>query len=414
MPEFFTSEMAETTKSTEDPYFKGGVMSPNSKRTFSEMRYAPPPVPPKQKLILDELSFEQCFLRCVICKEKYDMKLRSPRLLPCHHTFCLSCILAIYERQEYHRQSLAPISTDDSTSMAIALQVSCPNCGGSFISTLAGLKELTTDHRIVQLMDFVGHTDKQVVTFCPNHALQPLNFFCEKCVQPICRDCTVLDHKECSKEEAVIDLTKAKEKYAPTLDEGVTKLAEETKSLAEKKADCQKALESCQEGDDSLTKSIKEMFDKIRKALNEREQEILDMTNSNPAKSKESIEAKLNKLSEKEKEVEGIKQEIKKAKNADTVQEMFLVYKKIREYQTEPGVSKEDLEKDDQPTSTFVARDESTLLHRISNFGEIKSSQTNGFSSSSNYSPYLSTTPRYTSYTPSSYSSRYSTRSYKY
>lgn len=342
------------------------------------------------------------------------MKLRSPRLLPCHHTFCLSCILAIYERQEYHRQSLAPISTDDSTSMAIALQVSCPNCGGSFISTLAGLKELTTDHRIVQLMDFVGHTDKQVVTFCPNHALQPLNFFCEKCVQPICRDCTVLDHKECSKEEAVIDLTKAKEKYAPALDEGVTKLAEETKSLAEKKADCQKALESCQEGDDSLTKSIKEMFDKIRKALNEREQEILDMTNSNPAKSKESIEAKLNKLSEKEQEVEGIQQEIKKAKNADTVQEMFLVYKKIREYQTEPGVSKEDLEKDDQPTSTFVARDESTLLHRISNFGEIKSSQTNGFSSSSNYSPYLSTTPRYTSYTPSSYSSRYSTRSYKY
>lgn len=319
----------------------------------------------------------------------------------------------MYERQEYHRQSLAPVSGDDTGGMAIALPVTCPTCCSNFISTLNGLKELTTDHRIVQLMDFVGLTDKQVITFCPNHALQPLNFFCEKCIQPICRDCTVLDHKECSKEQSVIDLTNAKEKYLPALDEGMTTMNEEVKSLAEKKADCQKALESSKEGDDTLTKSIKETFEKIRKALNEREQEILDMTDST-GKSKESIESKLTKLTDKEKEVEEILQGIENAKKSGTVQEMFVVYKKIRDYETESAITKEDVQNSDQPSSTFIARDENTLLSRISNFGEIKSSQSNGYSSSSSYSSYLGSSSRYTSYTPSSYSSRYSTRNYKY
>ena len=274
------------------------------------------------------------------------------------------------------------------------------------------------DHRIVQLMDFVGHTDKQTVSFCPNHTLQPINFFCEKCIQPICRDCTVLDHKECSEGQVVIDLANAKEKYTPTLDEGIKKMNEEAKSLFEKKEDCQKALENCQKGDDSLTQSIKDSFDKIRKAVNDREQEILKMANGNGGNSKESIEEKLKKLSEKEHEVEEILEDIDKAKNSEIVQEMFRVYKKVNEYATEQGIQKEDLQKSDQPSATFNARDESTLLTRISKYGDLQSTQTqsNGYGSTSSLysgsSSYVSSS-RYTSYTPS-YSTRYTPRTYKY
>ena len=29
---------------------------------------------------------------CVICQEEFDLELRQPKMLDCHHTFCLSCL----------------------------------------------------------------------------------------------------------------------------------------------------------------------------------------------------------------------------------------------------------------------------------------------------------------------------------
>lgn len=346
---------------------------------------------------------------------------RCPRLLPCHHAFCLACLLHVYQREEDYRQSLAPISSTTTSNMAFAVSISCPTCSANFISTLEGLKQLTTDHRIVQLMDFVGATDKQTITFCPNHALQPLNFFCEKCVQAICRDCTVLDHKLCAQDLLVIDLTSATEKYIPALDEGVTSMSDEAKSLTEKAAECQQAMENCQKGDDTLTKSIKESFAKLRKALDEREQEILDMT-GNPVKCTEVITNKIAKLSEKATEVGEISEAINKAKTTGKVQEMFLVFKRIREYETECGIDLDELQKNDQPPSTFNKRDEQTILSKISNYGEIQSSlkKSNGYSSSSGSgytsgSSYMSNSSVYSTYSPSPYTSqRYAPRTYKY
>ena len=29
---------------------------------------------------------------CVICQEEFDLELRQPKMLDCHHTFCLQCL----------------------------------------------------------------------------------------------------------------------------------------------------------------------------------------------------------------------------------------------------------------------------------------------------------------------------------
>jgi hypothetical protein len=81
------------------------------------------------------------------------------------------------------------------------------------MTTEESLQKLPTDHRVVQLMDFVRHTDRYTVTFCSKHHLQPLNFFCEPCVKPVCRDCTVLDHKEANG-HLVMDLEEVQESRA--------------------------------------------------------------------------------------------------------------------------------------------------------------------------------------------------------
>ena len=135
---------------------------------------------------------------------------------------------SVFQKEAAYRQSLAPVS---GSGVPYALSISCPTCSASLITTEEGLQQLTTDHRVVQLLDFIGSTDKQTVDYCSSHASQPLNFFCEVCVKPVCRDCTVIDHKKCSEKQMVLDIDSAVQKYKPVLDKGIKEMEEEAKSL---------------------------------------------------------------------------------------------------------------------------------------------------------------------------------------
>lgn len=401
-------------KTTEDPTFKGGVMSPNSKRTYAEMCNASPPVAViKQKIILDEESFEKSFLRCVVCREKYNMTNRSPRLLPCHHTFCMSCIMAVYMKEIAYRQSLVSVP---STNMIFAVSTACPSCKANFITTEDGLRQLTTDHRIVQLMDFLGNTDRQTISYCPIHTTQPLNFFCEKCIQHVCRDCTIIDHKACSGDKLVVDISAAISKYTSALENGLKDLCVETASLKEKKQTCEEALKTIQKTDDGIINEIKELFERLRKAVNDREQELLDMATTGPNRSSEDcVNEKIQKLCEKEKVVSELIKGIERAKQSGNVQELFIVYDHLRNYESEPPLDLEELQKKSQTTSKFDARDKSSLIARISNVGVIQQIDKGSESSHSTHGlSNISSSSSYASYNVPSYStSVYAPRTYK-
>ena len=49
----------------------------------------------KRNLVVDEAAFEEQFLRCHICREKYDQTDKMPKSLPCNHTFCLPCLTQV-------------------------------------------------------------------------------------------------------------------------------------------------------------------------------------------------------------------------------------------------------------------------------------------------------------------------------
>lgn len=413
--------MATAEKNVEYKTFKGGVMSPTSKQTFAELRQHPPVIT-TQKLIFDEESFEQSFLKCSICHERYNHADKSPRLLPCHHSFCFACITKCFQKEAAYRQSLAPLA---SSGMPYALSISCPSCSNPFITTEEGLKQLTTDHRIVQLLDFIGSTDKQMVDYCASHATQPLNFFCELCIKPICRDCTVIDHKTCSDKQMVFDINSALQKYGPVLDKGVKEMEEEAKDLKEKRETCESAVEKMNTGHTDVCKEITDMFDRLRKALNDREQELLDMALSNSGKGKEAIEDKIKLLKEKEATVQDNIKSLQKAKADGKVKEMFSVHQKVREYKNEEPITIPEVSAGDQSNCTFSGRDESTLTSRISNFGDISVSTSRSERSySSSSSPYTdgysAGSSRYSGstdtsrYTGSVYSSRYIPRTYRY
>ena len=49
----------------------------------------------RRNLIFDEERFEETFLKCLICREAYNDKEKIPKMLPCHHTFCLDCLCQV-------------------------------------------------------------------------------------------------------------------------------------------------------------------------------------------------------------------------------------------------------------------------------------------------------------------------------
>ena len=367
-----------------------------------------PPIITAHKLIFDEESFEQSFLKCALCHERYNLFEKSPRLLPCHHSFCFECIQKCFQKEAAHRQSLAPVS---GSGVPYALSISCPTCSASLITTEEGLQQLTTDHRVVQLLDFIGTTDKQTVDYCSSHASQPLNFFCEICVKPVCRDCTVIDHKKCSEKQMVFDIDSAVQKYRPVLDKGIKEMEEEAKSLKEKRETCETAVEKAKTGDTDICKEITDVFEKLRKALDDREQELTDMALSHSGKGSENIEEKIKLIKEKEALVNETIASLQQAKAAGEVKEMFSIHQKVREYKKEAPITISEIDKSDQSSCTFSGKDDSTLVSRISNFGDISVSSTRserGYSSS--YSNGYSSSR----YNGSSYSSRYIPRTYRY
>ena len=171
-------------------------------------------------------------------------------------------------------------------------------------------------------------------------------------------------------------------------------------------------------GNTDICKEIKDVFEKLRKALDDREHELLDMAQSHSGKGSENIEEKIKLIKEKETLVNETIGSLQQAKAVGKVKEMFSIHQKVREYKKEEPISISEIHTSDQSSCTFSGKDDSTLISRISNFGDISvsstrsersysSSYSNGYSSRYNGGS-SDTTSRY------AYSSRYIPRTYRY
>lgn len=227
----------------------------------------------------------------------------------------------------------------------------------------------------------------------------------------------------------VFDINSAVQKYGPVLEKGITEMEDEAKSLKQKRGTCETAVEKMKTGHTDVCKEIREVFQKLRKAVNDREQELIDLAISHSGKGTDTTEEKIKMLKEREALVEENIKLLQKAKVDGKVKEMFSAHQKVREYKNESPITVTDVQTSDQSKCTFSGKDESTLVSKISNFGDISVSSSRserGYSSFTN--GYLSSTSRYSTtadtsryggtsdssrYT-GSYSSRYIPRTYRY
>lgn len=227
----------------------------------------------KRNLVLDEEIFEDTFLKCLVCRENYDENEKVPKMLPCHHTFCLDCLQQMFRVEGQFRQTLTSVYR----SMPVAVKISCPSCRDGIIASALEIKNLPNDHTVLELAAFIKHTGRAKVSYCAKHQLQPMNFFCDPCMQPVCCDCTVIDHKE-PNGHIIISVDEAMKRYSPAINNTLLVIDAEIKSMEEKRHTLEMAFENVERIQLELAVQIRQTFDRFRDAVDERERELFNLS----------------------------------------------------------------------------------------------------------------------------------------
>lgn len=321
-----------------------------------------------RNIIIDEEGFIETFLKCLICRELYDDIVRPPKLLHCHHSLCLRCILLIFQKEAEYRKSLTPAYSE----LPTAVTVICPTCRTNFITTRDGIRELPTDHRIIQLIDFVSHTERYTTDFCPQHRFQPINFFCELCCTYICRDCTIVDHQE-ALGHSVVDFEGAIKKYVLILDKAVKEMNSEKDAIKEKHKAVEDAIGNLDKEEGRVTDEIKETFAKLRKILEEREQEVLQMAKKEVGNEKNKLKEKLSEMDKRTEELDQNIHEIEKAKEDGKLENLYRKSRGYSSYRSEPVTQVREIDEGVVAKFSFNSRDENTLSNKLQNFGDVSS-----------------------------------------
>ncbi|CAH1227756.1 TRIM2 [Branchiostoma lanceolatum] len=130
--------------------------------------------------ILSQISGD--FLECTICLEPF----KDPKILPCLHTFCKGCLEKFIAKQE-------EVAT---CGCVVCEEFLCDECDRAHRRS-----KRTRNHEIIEVAELKEHlitktssVKSRSLPMCPKHEDEKLKFYCETCLNPICRDCTVLQH----------------------------------------------------------------------------------------------------------------------------------------------------------------------------------------------------------------------------
>ncbi|XP_078583724.1 E3 ubiquitin-protein ligase TRIM71-like [Branchiostoma floridae x Branchiostoma japonicum] len=284
-------------------------------------------------------EFDDQFLTCAICKDIFQ----EPRVLPCLHTFCTTCLEGLSQTQgnwltcpicrELVRlgdggvSSLPPNfyvnSLLDFRKLRKRARVSCQMCESA--ATIEGTcwdcrfllcKNCITahgntpplkHHSIITLDDLKNQRSRSQYTqakYCPQHKDQRMTFYCKPCAKLVCRDCAITKHQK-GPDHDPQDTSEA----AQEVKTGLQMLVGQTQDTAEalKKTNSTVTMEitSITANRDREEKKIQEHFAQLRTKLEEEEQKLrnklreLEATQKEPLlKEKEDLEETLRSTEE--------------------------------------------------------------------------------------------------------------------
>lgn len=174
-------------------------------------------------------------LNCFICKRL----IRSPKLLPCLHSFCQVCVQGLAEKVAPNEFLACPLCKTDArvsreevddlpinffldNMLDIALinssdreSVPCSNCDSASAATSRCVDcgeflcekcysvhkriRQTKEHKILtisELLESKTGEDLHRPAFCGIHRSEQLKYYCETCNEAVCRDCVLIEHRQ--------------------------------------------------------------------------------------------------------------------------------------------------------------------------------------------------------------------------
>ncbi|XP_004639922.1 tripartite motif-containing protein 59 [Octodon degus] len=119
-------------------------------------------------------------LMCPICYSIFE----DPRILPCSHTFCKSCL-----------ENILQTSGNFYIWRPLRIPLKCPNCRSIIEIAPTGIESLPVNFALRAIIEKYQQDDHPDVVFCPEHYRQPLNVYCLLDKKLVCGHClTVGQH----------------------------------------------------------------------------------------------------------------------------------------------------------------------------------------------------------------------------
>ena len=213
---------------------------------------------------------------CHSCQDHYT----DPKILPCLHYYCKQCIYRLALRTGLDKPFSCPecrtdarceLCSGDKTEAFCqeCAQFICPEC-------VKAHQRSFSEHNIATLDEFKEGGVKEIITqesplqTCKEHH-QPMNMYCFDCSSLICPHCTIKNHKEHHHESIKQSAPQVKKK-----------LIQQLEPLKEVHANLSRIVEEIQTNKcevkaqgDSVINDIEESFDKLKRIIECRKQELL-------------------------------------------------------------------------------------------------------------------------------------------
>ncbi len=282
---------------------------------------------------LEDLEKE---ITCAICQEHYT----DPKTLPCLHCYCKQCVLKLALRvgqgkpfpcPECRKYTVLPeggveeLQSDFKLNRlksmyfkhkkALSKQVGCEICNAKATAEAFchqcdkfACKNCIEMHSVMTAF-FEGHEcvpieqlqKLQSEQLLPKHPepkkcsvhKKKLKIFCFDCNKPICRDCTVKDHRDHNIEFNNVAADNKKKQLLEML----KPLKEVEESLSQSIKDVIKAESEIQAQQKEVTHKIETSFEELHKILDLRKQQLLGQVNRNTEDKIKKLDTQKEKIS---------------------------------------------------------------------------------------------------------------------
>lgn len=170
-----------------------------------------------------------------------------------------------------------------------------------------------------------------------------------------------------------MNVEEALHKYVPVLDETLTEMESEEKTLHDKRMALEKASDNLEQIQKELGVQIRQTFDRIRDAIDERERELYTAAEHEIDKKRQEISDQLELALNREETFKSERMKLNTAKETKNIAAMFSNHQSAREALMEKvtvhGPSRAI--RDFAVSFQFNSRQENNIRHYISNFGDV-------------------------------------------